>query len=167
MKRSSPLRTWTPLRRGKGLARTWMRRRPPKRIAREAVFKPYVEWLFAPGGVCIVCGTTKNLQGSHVGDGGTGQKRGRACDMVRMCGPGGNDCHGQWGERRGCFDGWTRDARGRAAATWRVVHWEAFVSWVGIELTHGYTPTETAALLACEVAIRVELVQRSTERAAA
>lgn len=117
------------------LRRSRMKRNPPRRRAREAVFDPYVAWLHS-GGNCVVCGTTQNIQGSHVGSGGTGQKRGRACDMVRMCGPGGNDCHSQWEQRRLYFsltNAWDAQRRATAARQWRLKSWNDYILAAPVE----------------------------------
>lgn len=158
-----------PLQRRTELARSGrIRWRSPRRIARERVFAPYVAWLTAPGGVCVVCGETRNLQGSHVDDQG---------DMVRMCGRLGRraGCHEEWGERKGRFEGWSRDQREQASIPWRVLHWEAFLDHVGVRLEelggrHTYQPEqagEVVALVECEAAIRTALARLAPERSAA
>lgn len=156
-----------------------IKHRSPRRREREKVFDPYVVWVTAPGGVCVVCGETRNLQGSHVDDqgGGMGQKRGKACDMVRMCGTLGRriGCHQQWGERKGRFDGWSRDERDQASITWRVLHWEAFLDYVGVRLEElggrqTYQPEQAGdviVLVECEAEIRAALARIAPERHAA
>ncbi len=157
-----------------------MRRKSPRRVLREKVFAPYVTWLHAPGGVCVVCGETRNLQGSHVDDrgGGMGQKRGRACDMVRMCGDLGRriGCHTQWGQRKGRFDGWTFDQREQASIAWRVLHWEAFLDYAGVRVEelgggvswgNGDEADEAIAILECETEIRAALARLAPDRSAA
>lgn len=109
------------------LRRTYMRRRPPRRLEREAVFSPYVAWLHAVGALCVVCMSPVNIQGSHVGEGGMGQKRGKTCDMVRMCGPGANDCHAQWEQRKLYFRDWGWDRRREAARLWRLGSWREYL----------------------------------------
>jgi len=153
-------------------ARSPMRRKSPRRVLREKVFVPYVTWLHAPGGVCVVCGETRNLQGSHVDDrgGGMGQKRGRACDMVRMCGDLGRriGCHTQWGQRKGRFEDWTFDQREQASIAWRVLHWEAFLDHAGVFVAaHDGDPEadgHVAAMLECETEIRAALGRLAPER---
>lgn len=113
------------------LRRSRIRWKPPRRRAKEAVFDPYVHWLTnEPNASCVVCGTTQNIQGSHVGIGGMGLKHGRACDMVRMCGPGGNDCHGQWEQKKLYFapeNGWTWERRRTVARQWRLKSWHDYL----------------------------------------
>lgn len=149
-----------------------IKHRSPRRREREKVFDPYVTWLHGEGGVCVVCGETRNLQGSHVDDhgGGMGQKRGKACDMVRMCGTLGRriGCHQMWGERKGRFDGWSRDQREQASIAWRVGHWEAFLDYAGIFIEVMAAMGERAdAMIACEVEIRAALARLAPERSAA
>lgn len=109
------------------MRRSPIRRRSPRRIEREAVFRPYVDWLHAVGGLCVVCLSPVNIQGSHVGEGGMGQKRGTAADMVRMCGPRGNDCHAQWEQRKLYFRDWDRGRRREAARLWRLDSWREYI----------------------------------------
>lgn len=144
-------------------AKNPMRRRAPRRIAREAVFKPYVEWLHRRA--CVTCGTHTNIQGSHVGNGGTGQKRGGAEDQVPMCGPraGGvvEGCHAEWGGYYGRFAKKTRAWRMVAAFGWRVDCWRDFLTWArreldGVDLA---ADDEAAKLAACEDEIRAALAR--------
>lgn len=86
----------------------------------------------------MVCGTHTNIQGSHVGQGGMGEKRGGAEDQVPMCGiraAGAVDgCHQQWGGYYGRFAGKTRTWRMVAAWKWRRDCWRDFLAWARIEV---------------------------------
>lgn len=171
MKRAAALRAWNSTLPASGR----IKHRSPRRREREKVFDPYVTWLHAPGGVCVVCGETRNLQGSHVGIGGAGLKHGRACDMVRMCGTLGRreGCHQQWEQRKGRFDGWSFDEREQASIAWRVLHWEAFLDWAGLSAEklgggvswgNGEEADEATAILDCETEIRAALARLAPDR---
>lgn len=110
------------------MKRSPLRRRRPRRIGRESVFAPYVAFIHRLGASCVVCGTTVNIQGSHVGQGGMGMKHGKAADMVPMCGPGANGCHQQWEERRLYFRDWPEEQRRRFSLDWRVSQWRRYVA---------------------------------------
>jgi hypothetical protein len=153
MKRSAALKSYARLRPGKPMRRTWMKRKPARRLSRERAYKPYVEWLHGAGAVCIVCGSPRNIQGSHVGIGGMALRDGSPADMVRMCGPRYRrlGCHDQWGGRNGRFAGWSDADRDESSRGWRLLHWEAFTAWVGVEVARrDVDPAHAARLVACE-----------------
>lgn len=130
-----------------------------KRIEREAVFKPYQDWLHASGAQCVVCGTSINIQGSHVGIGGVGLKHGSAADQIRMCGARGRriGCHAEWEQYRGFFAGWTDERRQTWSKAQRVCSWEAFRDWAGGVIAKAVTANvpnaEIEPLIACDEAI--------------
>lgn len=162
MKRSPLKRYARLLTRGKPMARSRIRWKPARRIAKEVVFAPYVAWLHADGAVCIACGTPINIQGAHSTRArGTGLKHGKACDMVRLCGIRGKrlGCHQQFDQRVGRFFGWSNEKREEAARGWRLVHWDAFSAWVGVEVARkDVDQAEATRLVECEEAIvRVRL----------
>lgn len=137
--------------------------RSPKRIERESVFKPYQAWLHGAGALCVVCGTSINIQGSHVGIGGAGLKHGSTADQIRMCGTRGRQigCHAQWEQYKGFFEGWTTDRRQIWSAAQRIVSWEAFRDWAGGEIakavTAGVPNAEIEPLIACDEAIGTQI----------
>ena len=143
-----------------------MRRNQARRVVRESVFKPYQDWLHADGAVCVVCGEsiTERIQGAHVGQGGTGKTHGSIADTIRLCadssrGPGCHTQHDRNGTLPGFFHLWSR-ARFRAwDVEQRLVHWEAFRAWAGIEIERlrpadePGTAVELARIVACDEAI--------------
>lgn len=166
MNRGPSLQRFTPLgpktfaeakEKARALRRTGMRRRPPRRIDEEKIFAPYVKWLHGTGAVCVVCGTSINIQGAHVARSrGTGRKHGLACDMVRLCTIRGQrlGCHEQFDRRRGTFLGWSEADRQAASRTWRLLHWSGFIAWVGTVLERQlFDQEEAAKLVECEAAI--------------
>ena len=136
--------------------------RAPRRRERDRIFDPYVAWLHRRA--CVACGTHTNIQGSHVGSGGMGQKRGGAEDMVPMCGPRAagvvDGCHAEWGGSYGRFAKKTRSWRMVAAWGWRRDCWRGFLKWVRIEMGKpDYDRDDIEVFEVCEAAITVALAR--------
>lgn len=92
MVRSSGLRRNAPLRPGKGLRRTWMKRRSPRRIARQTEAETFHKIAIRAMGVCAVAKYTGRgacsgpLQAAHLGpSGGMGAKHGDWTHATMMC----------------------------------------------------------------------------------
>lgn len=142
---------------GRTCPRATIKAKAPRRIEEEKIFAPYVLWLHGQGAVCVVCGTSINIQGAHVARSlGTGRKHGLACDMVRLCSIRGKrlGCHEQLDRHTGIFEGWSDSDREAASRTWRLLHWSGFIAWIGAVLERGLVDAEEAEkLVACEQAI--------------
>jgi len=104
VKRSSPLRARTPLRRGKGLRRkTWLRAKSPRRIGRETPVEKEHKRAIRAMRVCIFRRYTNVgrcrgvLQAAHLGhSGGIGRQHGTQEDTAMAC----VSHHDQWDGRQ-------------------------------------------------------------------
>ena len=96
------------------LKRSYMRRSPARRIARETPEETvYKDWLHTQP--CIVTGHVgERVQASHVGSGGMGQKKGTWFYAVPMR----DDVHRDWEGHCGQFTGWSREERRGFADAW-------------------------------------------------
>lgn len=105
----------------KSMARSAMKRTPRKRMSTaDDAFGKFVRSL-----PCCVCGTTRNIEASHVAlsadQKGVGIKVPHAQRVPHCGGPRG--CHAAWEQRKGRFAGFTREQRYELAAVWvRTVH---------------------------------------------
>jgi hypothetical protein len=117
MKRTS-LQRKTPLRARAPMRRSWMRRKPPRRLSRRAGDTPYVRFVRLLS--CCACGRPSPSEASHVtlsaDQKGVGMKVSDAQCVPHCGGPKG--CHAQWEQRRGRFAGWDRQMRWDTAARW-------------------------------------------------
>jgi len=155
----------------KAQQRRSLRSETPRRVERESVFRPYVDWLHADGAVCVVCGEsiTERIQGAHVGQGGTGKTHGSIADTIRLCGdrPGRKGCHAQHdanGTMPGFFHLWSRVRLRDWDHEQRLAHWEAFRAWAGLELQalaeandQDLIASSAKALMECDEAISVRI----------
>lgn len=117
MKRTALL-TRTPLERKTPMKRTWMKKKPARRIAREKALRPRLA--FAASQPCAArhLGPCRGpVQVAHVGKGGMGLKHGTPMQTLPLCGPeigtDGDGHHQQFDQSKGDFDGWSRQKKTR------------------------------------------------------
>lgn len=142
MIRSAALRRYTRLRPRKPMRRTWMKRRSPRRIARETPAEREHKRLIREARVCVFrryanVGRCRGpLQAAHFGhSGGTSAKAGTWCDTALACA----SHHAQWG-------GFVS------------LRWER--RFVGIELKPEYFKTARANLIGARAQLELRLVAR-------
>lgn len=101
-----------------------MVKRPPRRLDDETEGETaYKDWLHTQP--CAVTGYVGELvQASHMGHGGMGQKNGSWYDAVPMRA----DVHAEWGEHRGRYAGWTKEARRDYGAELVASTWQRYVT---------------------------------------
>lgn len=152
----------------KAQQRRSVRSETPRRVERESVFRPYVDWLHADGAVCVACGEsiTERIQGAHVGQGGTGKTHGSIADTIRLCadnsrGPGCHTQHDRNGTLPGFFHLWSRARFRDWDREQRLAHWEAFRSWAGSAIARNVLDsnetTDIGSLIACDEAIAARI----------
>lgn len=115
MKTGGFLQRKTPLRARAPMKRSWMRRKPPRRIAKRLADRPYVRFVKALP--CCVCGRPGPSDASHVtlsaNQKGIGMKV-PDDQVVPKC----REHHRDWEQRRGRFAKWSREERWSQAAAW-------------------------------------------------
>lgn len=118
MIRGAPLKRTPFAPRSKPMKRTRMKKRAPRRIAREKALRPRLA--FAAEQPCAArhLGQCRGpVQVAHVGKGGMGLKHGTPMETLPLCGPevgtDGDGHHQQFDQSKGDFDGWSRAKKGK------------------------------------------------------